>query len=121
MKELSGKVDQARAAFGQRGWAAARSFYAGADADHQLYPADLEAWGLAALLTGHDDESDALRERAHYALLQAGDLDGAARVAFWLGLSLLLRGDAARGRGWFARPRSVLGDEAFAVSVWLGY
>jgi len=121
MKELSGKVDQARAAFGQRGWAVARSFYASADADRQLHPADLEAWGLAALLTGHDDESDALRERAHYALLQAGDLDGAARVAFWLGLSLLLRGDAARGRGWFARPRSVLGDEAFAASVWLGY
>ena len=52
MKELSGKVDQARAAFGQREWAAARSFYTSADADHQLHPADLEAWGLAALLTG---------------------------------------------------------------------
>ena len=114
-------VDQARAAFGQRAWAAARSFYAEVDASGELDPGDLEAWGLAALLTGRDEEAEALRERAHYASLQAGDLDGAARVAFWLGLSLLMRGDPARGRGWFARPRSVLGQEAFAASVWLGY
>ena len=73
------------------------------------------------MLTGHDAEADAVRERAHHAFLDTGDFDGAARVAFWLGLSLLMRGEASRGRGWFGRMRSVVPARAFEDSVWRGY
>lgn len=111
-------VEEARAAIAQRAWASARTSYAGAGGP--LDGADLEAWGLAAGLTGHDDEAESARERAHRAYLAAGDRDGAARVAFWLGLSLLMRGDVARGGGWFGRMRSAVG-EAFPTSVWAGY
>ena len=73
------------------------------------------------MLTGHDAEADAVRERAHHAFLDTGDFDGAARVAFWLGLSLLMRGEASHGRGWFGRMRSVVPARAFEDSVWRGY
>jgi ATP/maltotriose-dependent transcriptional regulator MalT len=109
---------QARAAFAERAWARARQLYASAQRPD---PADLEAWGLAAQLTGHDAEAEAVRERAHHAFLDSADFNGAARVAFWLGLSLLMRGEASRGRGWFARVRSVVPADRFGQSVWHGY
>lgn len=117
MDVLRGLAD-ARADFADRSWARARSRFAGAERPE---PIDLEAWGLAALLTGHDAEADAVRERAHHAFLDTGDHDGAARVAFWLGLSLLMRGEASRGRGWFGRMRSVIPADRFEQSVWRGY
>lgn len=110
-------LEQARSAFARRAWAEARTAYRHADPPEGP---DLEAWGLAAGLTGHDEEADDARERAHHAYLGVGDHDGAARVAFWLGLSLVMRGEPARGRGWFGRMRSVVG-EAFPDSVWAGY
>ncbi len=73
------------------------------------------------MLTGHDEESIDVRERAHYAFVNAADADGAARVAFWLGLMLLLSGRPAQANGWFGRFRTVLGDDAYSASVWPGY
>ncbi|WP_033289231.1 helix-turn-helix transcriptional regulator [Amycolatopsis jejuensis] len=107
----------ARAAFIERRWRAAGDLYAQAD------PAgadDLERWGLAALLIGRDGESDAARERAHHAYRRAGRVEDACRAAFWLGLALTLRGEHARGAGWFARVRTVL-DEHPGDSVWHGF
>ena len=114
-------LTEARGAVAARSWARARAAFGEADASAALTAADLEAWGLAALMSGHDRESDAVRERAHHAYLDAGDPHGAARVAFWLGLTLLMRGEPARAHGWFARPRSILTAETFPKSVWRGY
>jgi ATP/maltotriose-dependent transcriptional regulator MalT len=108
---------RAREAFGRRAWSQARDAYA---ASTDLAAADLESWGLASFLTGRDDEADVVRERAHHAFVTEGDLDGAARTAFWLGFALLMRGEPARGRGWFGIMRTVQGD-AFDASVWGGY
>jgi ATP/maltotriose-dependent transcriptional regulator MalT len=114
-------LTEARGAVAARSWARARSAFAVADTSAELGAADLEAWGLAALMSGHDRESDAVRERAHHAHLDAGDAQGAARVAFWLGLTLLMRGEPARAQGWFGRPRSLVTAESFPDSVWRGY
>ncbi|MFC8597843.1 DNA-binding response regulator, partial [Isoptericola sp. NPDC057191] len=117
-----GPVAQARAACAARTWEVARAAFARADEDGEpLSAADLEGWGLAALLAGDDRQSDAARERAHHAFLAADDRDGASRVAFWLALTLLMRGEHARARGWFERPRSIVGDAGFAATVWHGY
>jgi ATP/maltotriose-dependent transcriptional regulator MalT len=116
----AGARDQARSAFEQSRWGLARALFAQAD-DRELTAEDLERWGLAAFLTGHDQESDAARERAHHAQLRAGDLDGACRAAYWLGLAVTLRGELARGAGWFARVRSVLDDAGLGESVWRGF
>ena len=66
---------------------------------------ELDAGGLEQLATtaymlGRDDEFVAALEgavRAHEGS------DRAARCAFWIGLSLALRGEPARAGGWFAR------------------
>lgn len=111
----------ARAAIDRRAWSAALAAYRTCDeSDTKLRAADLESWGLAAYLTGCDDEADAIRERAHRAYLAEGDSDGAARTAFWLGLSLVMRGEPARGGGWFGIMRQVA-VEGFESSRWSGY
>ena len=43
-------------------------------------------------------------------LERAGDLDGAARCAFWLALLLLLRGEVARAGGWLARAERLVAE-----------
>jgi ATP/maltotriose-dependent transcriptional regulator MalT len=114
--------DAGRRACAARDWSTARGSFAAADALGRLDAADLEAWGLAAVLTGHDEESEAVRERAHHAYLAAGDVPAAARVAFWLALALVtLRREVARGGGWFARMAGVVADAGITDSVWDGY
>jgi ATP/maltotriose-dependent transcriptional regulator MalT len=110
-------AEQAREAIRRRAWSEARAAY-GAGAD--LSPSDLEAWGLASFLTGHDDEAETVRERAYEAYLGEDDIEGAARTAFWLGLSLVMRGEMARGSGWFGLMRQACGA-GFAASRWCGY
>ena len=110
-------LEAARQAYDARAWPDARRAYAAAD------PAgarDLEQWGLAAVLTGELAEAAAVRERAHHAHLAEGDLHGASRVAFWLGLTANFRGDQGQARGWWGLMRSVQGDR-FEASVWRGY
>lgn len=103
-------VSEADAAFEARSWAAAAQRYAAADAQEPLDARALERWGLAALLVGRDDESDAARERSHHAHLAAGDVEAAVRVGHWLGVTLVIRGEPARAGGWFARLQSLLDD-----------
>jgi DNA-binding CsgD family transcriptional regulator len=113
-------VAAARAAFAERRWSAARALFADAD-DRALTAPDLEAWGLAAFLTGADAESDAARERAHHAHLRNDDVEGACRAGFWLGLAVTLRGEPARGAGWFARVQTLLDERGLSASVWHGF
>lgn len=110
-------LESARSAFDARAWPDARAAYAAADAHTAR---DLEQWGLAAFLTGHLAEAADARQRAHHAYLAEKDLDGASRVAFWLGLTATFRGEPAQARGWWGLMRSVQGDR-FADSVWRGY
>lgn len=110
-------LETARAAYAARQWPDARTAYAAADAHTAR---DLEQWGLAAFLTGHLTEAVDARQRAHHAYLAEGDVDGASRVAFWLGLTATFRGEPAQARGWWGLMRSVQG-ERFEASVWRGY
>lgn len=112
--------EAARTEYAQHRWGAARDLFAAA-ASADLTAVDLERWGLAAFLTGHDAESDTARERAHHAYARAGDVGGACRVAYWLALALTLRGEPARGGGWFGRVRSVLDTHSVTDSVWTGF
>ena len=111
-------LDRANAAFDCRSWSAAVTAYADADRERPLPAAALERWGLAAFLTGRDEESDSARERAHHAYLADDDIDGAARVGHWLGITLRLRGEHGRANGWFARVRTMLDERGIVDSVW---
>lgn len=109
---------RAEAAFEACAWLDAATTYAAADTEQSLSAAALERWGLAAYLAGREGESDAARERAHYAFLECGDVEAAARVGHWLGVTLVVRGEAARGGGWFTRVQTVLEEHALTGSVW---
>jgi DNA-binding CsgD family transcriptional regulator len=105
-------MDQAREAFRNSAWSEAYSLWAEADSGRSLEPEDLTDWATVAYLTGQDAESDDLWARAYAAHLDRGDLARAARCAFWLGLFLVLRGQATRGGAWIGRAHSALGQLA---------
>ena len=115
------RLADGRRAVEARAWETAYVSLAAADAVEPLGAADLERLGLAAFLTGRDEESDVARERAHAAFLGGGDVEAAARVACWLALATTLRGEPSRGAGWFARAERVLDDAGVGESVWRGF
>ncbi|HVT64522.1 MAG TPA: LuxR C-terminal-related transcriptional regulator [Mycobacteriales bacterium] len=111
-------VGRARDAYGARSWDDAAQAYAEADTESPLAPEDLEAWGLAAFLSGHDDMADSARERAHHGYVATGQIEEAARVAQYLGIALAVRGEGARAGGWFGRIEALLNEHGLTDSVW---
>lgn len=103
---------QGREAFAQQRWGEAHGGLSTVDGEGGLEAVDLERLAVAAYLTGRDAEGFSAWERAHAAFRAAGEVPGAVRCAFWLGLNLLLRGKHARGGGWLARAQSLLDDRA---------
>ncbi len=114
-------VDDGRRAAANRSWLTAYEALTAVDEAEALAAADLELLGLAAFLAGRDAESDAARERAHQAFLALGEVEAAARVAYWLALATTLRGEPSRGAGWFARAQRVLDEAGIEESVWRGF
>ena len=112
---------EARHRLAERAWGAAYDGLRAAEAAGPLGPVDRESLALAAFLTGHESEAETAREQAHDDYLAVGDPEGAARVAFWLALALVLRGEEARGAGWFGRAKRVLDEAGRQDSVWHGY
>ena len=108
------------AAFGRQAWNEAFARLSEADEAETLAADDLERLGLAAALVGRDDDCDRYWIRAHQGYVDTGDVQGAARVAFWLGLTFLLVGEDAKGNGWLARARHLL-DDAGLDCVERGY
>ncbi len=103
-------LDQGRVSIDRQQWADAYAHLSDADRETALQPEDLERLAVAAHLVGKDDECVHLLERAHHALVDSGDVERAARCAFWLGFNLMHTGDFARGGGWLARARRLLED-----------
>ena len=118
---MAGPSERGRELFEQRAWdeAFAGLTRAGDDAGPREV-ADLERLAVSAHLSGRPDEALAAWERAHRALVIAGDLPRAARSAFWLAFALVNRGELARGGGWVLRARRML-DGAGLDCVEQGY
>ncbi len=108
MPAAADTLDRGRESYGQHAWADAVAALSAADEASALEPADLVRLATATYLIGHDDESTALFERAHHAYLERGDVEAAARCAFWLAFFLLGGGQGERGGGWAARGRRLL-------------
>lgn len=111
---MSDAVERAREAFARQEWGTAHSLLA---SHEHLGGDDLECLAVAAFLVGLDDASDRAWERAHLERARAGDHDGAARCAAWLGFSLLLRGEIAHASGWFARAARLVDEHGATGSV----
>ena len=104
-------LTSARDAYGRRAWTEAHALFARADGVAPLPPADLECLAVAAYMAGRDDQQLEALVRAHEGHLRAGDRPRAARVAFWIGVHLLLLGEPARASGWHARTRRLVQGE----------
>jgi DNA-binding NarL/FixJ family response regulator len=109
-----------RAAFDDQAWARAYTALTEAARAGPLEPEDLVRQATAAVLSGHDEESDELQSRAYQIFSSRGDASNAARCAFWLGTRLLTFGETIRGGGWLARARRIL-DETHEDCVEQGY
>lgn len=109
MAEIARK--RARDAYARNSWIEAYEQLTVADRQTPLDPADLELAANAAYLTGRHEASAELWMRAHHAFQERGENRQAARVAFWLGFSLMQRGDRARAGGWMARASRLLEQE----------
>jgi DNA-binding CsgD family transcriptional regulator/tetratricopeptide (TPR) repeat protein len=113
-------LDRGRGAFARRAWADAYCELSAADHEAPLSPEDLERLAVAAYLAGRDDDGAGVSARAYHELLRLGDAPRAARCAFWLGFTLVHRGELARGGGWLARARRLL-DDGYLDCVEQGY
>lgn len=103
-------VTRGREAYEQLSWRDAYAYLTAADEQESLDADDLDKLARAAYLTGHVDAANDAWERTHHAFLDLGETAPAARCAFWLGLTLLQRGEHARGGGWLARAQHLLED-----------
>jgi DNA-binding CsgD family transcriptional regulator len=106
----AGTLDQGREFFGRQAWADAYARLSAVDQQAPLAPEDLQRLATAAYLLGRDADSIDAWARAHQELLRRGNIEGAARCAFWLAFILLNKGELVRGGGWIARARRLLDD-----------
>ncbi|MFC9558861.1 LuxR C-terminal-related transcriptional regulator [Agromyces sp. NPDC056965] len=103
----SAPLDQGRAAFAEHRWGAAFELLTRVDDERGLAPTDLERLSTTTLLLGRDAEGIDCATRAHEAYLEVDDAAGAARIATWIGIYLMGKGDDALGNGWLARARRI--------------
>lgn len=96
------------AAYARRAWADAYQYLSIADAAGSLEIEDLELLARSAYLIGREDEYVRALDRAHQACVRIGSYARAARSAFWIGLSLLLRGEGGPATGWFGRAERLV-------------
>jgi ATP/maltotriose-dependent transcriptional regulator MalT len=101
-------LQQGRESYRRGAWADAYTSLSLADQACPLSGDDLELLATSAYLIGREVDSERIFERAHHAYGAAGERLRAARAAFWLGLSVLLRGEIGPATGWLSRARRLL-------------
>ncbi|WP_433021299.1 LuxR C-terminal-related transcriptional regulator [Kribbella sp. CA-294648] len=101
-------LEQARKAFERRDWAAV---YDRLSLVPDLGTDDLLKLATAAFLAGDDDACIRALQRGYQAEVEGGQTLRAVRFAFWLGLVLSTRGEAAVAAGWAGRAQRLLADQ----------
>jgi DNA-binding CsgD family transcriptional regulator len=109
---MADHLEYGRECYGRRAWSDAYHSLQCADRATPLVADDLDRLATAAYLTGREIEFQQIVERLYRIRADAGDHARAARAAFWLSLSFLLRGDRGHANAWLARgQRLVEGHE----------
>lgn len=100
---------RARESYDRREWLAAYDALSDAARD-TLAPDDFVRLATAAYLLGRRNDCVQALQRAYQLNIEAGDVLGAVRCAFWLAMVLLTNGEIAIGGGWVARSQRLLND-----------
>ena len=110
---------RAREAYERREWVAAYDSLSDVDAS-DLDPDDFARLSVMAFLLGRKNDCVQAMQRGYRVYLDRGETLRAVRCAFWLGMVLLMSGEAAVGGGWVGRCRRLL-DEVEGDVVERGY
>jgi len=102
------ELERGRESYKRHAWADAYKSLSCADDLAPLGVEDLERLAMSAYLIARDDDYLRALNRAYLAHLDAGETARGVRCAFWLGLSLLFRGEEGRATGWLARANRLL-------------
>jgi ATP/maltotriose-dependent transcriptional regulator MalT len=108
--KVASELERGREAYAARAWVDAHALLRQADEAEPLAPPDLTLLATASYMLGRDEEWVAAHERAHHLHLEAGELEQAARAAFWIGMSLALRGELGPAEGWLGRAQRLLDE-----------
>ena len=114
--EAGGALERGRDAYAARAWGDAYALLQRADELESLAPPDLGLLATAAYMLGRDEDWVAAHERAHHLHLESGEVEQAARAAFWIGLSFALRDELGQAEGWFGRAQRLLEERAPTAS-----
>ncbi|HET9514938.1 MAG TPA: LuxR C-terminal-related transcriptional regulator [Gemmatimonadales bacterium] len=101
-------LERARECYQRRQWREAHDLLSLADRSTTITAEDLGLLASSAYLLGRDADFQRYFERVHLAHLESGDHARAARWAFWLSLTALLRGDVAQSNGWLTRGQRLI-------------
>ena len=101
-------LERGREAHRQKAWAATVDHLTAADRDAPLDLDDLERLGLAAHLVGRDDVAVSIGMRGFTVGAAAGEVERAARAAFWTGMGFALHGEMAQAGAWFGRAAELI-------------
>jgi DNA-binding CsgD family transcriptional regulator len=104
-------LEHGRECYSRRAWDEAYRALLNADQATALQADDLERLGTAAYLTGRDHEFQRILERLYRVHTRAAESRRAARCAFWLGLTLLFRGEPGQSHAWTARGERLIQDD----------
>ena len=110
MTQALDHLDTGRAAAAEGRWPTAYEEFSRVEPP-SLSGHDLLAFADAAWWSGHADQAIELRQRAHTALVAAGDARAAARVAILLAWDHAARGIMAVYQGWMAKAERLLADD----------
>ena len=109
--DATAELERGRESYARRAWRDAYTALSAADRTVPLGAEDLELLATSASMVGQMDDYLALLERAHHAYLDAGEPLQAARPAFWIGMTLAIRGEIGPAGGWFGRVQRLVERE----------
>jgi ATP/maltotriose-dependent transcriptional regulator MalT len=108
MAETTTDLERGRESFETSAWADAYECLSRAEKTAPLRADDLTHLAIAAHMLGLMEEWLPLLERAHQRYVEEGDELSAVRCAFWVGMSLALRGELGPATGWLGRAQRLL-------------
>lgn len=94
----------------RRAWSGLYRELSERDQSNELNGTELERLGEAAYMLGREEEFVWAYERAFNEYLRYGRNRSAARCGFWIGLTLIFRGEFGQGNGWLTRANRLVAD-----------
>jgi DNA-binding CsgD family transcriptional regulator len=101
-------LEHGRASYQRRAWSEAYTALLSADHAAPLESNDLDCLATAAFLSGHEAEFGRVVERLYRIHCECDNRPAAARCAFWLALTCMLRGESGRSNAWTLRGQRLV-------------